>query len=86
MLYPQRPLRLQYHTVTTALATTLQSKEKPANEHICIAHGHRQQCGEGWGEVEGAGWRGEKGEGKWSTSVIVSTILKKERKACSMMT
>ena len=23
-----------------------------AEEHICIAHGHRQQCGEGgWGEV-----------------------------------
>ena len=41
--------------------------------HICIVHGHRQQCGEGWA---GAGWSGGKGE-EWGTSVIVSTIKNK---------
>ena len=41
--------------------------------HICIAHGHRQQCGEGLGG--GGGWVEE---GKWWTSVIVSTIRKEK--------
>ena len=45
-----------------------------ANEHICITHSYRQQCG--GGQREGgarAGWRWAK-EGKMGTYVIVSTI------------
>ena len=49
-------------------------QKRLAKEHICIAHGHRQQCGEGWW---GAGWRGAKGEIQ-GTSVI---ILKTHREA-----
>ena len=30
--------------------------------HICITHGHRQQCGKCRGEWEGAGWRGARRE------------------------
>lgn len=41
------------------------------NMHVCIAHGHKQQCGEGQGG--GAGWNGAK-MGKWGTSVIGSAI------------
>ena len=44
--------------------------------HICITHGHRQQCGEGWRGW--AGWRGAK-RGKCGTSVIVS-IMKEGKK------
>ena len=29
--------------------------------YTCIAHGHRQQHGDGWGQRVGAGWRGAEG-------------------------
>ena len=45
--------------------------------HICIAHGHRQQCGEG--QEEGGGWmEGGKG-GKEGTSVIVNKTINKTK-------
>ena len=44
--------------------------QRLAKEHTCIAHGHRQQCGEGGGWVHvGRG-------GRWGISVTVSTIKK----------
>ena len=54
--------------------------------HVCIAHGHRQQCGEGRGGGGegwavggmGAGWRGSE-RGTWGTSIIVSTIKIKKK-------
>lgn len=36
--------------------------KKLAKEYIFIAHGSRQQCGEGQGGVVGAGWRWAKSE------------------------
>lgn len=46
-----------------------------AKGHICIANGHRQQCGEGQreGRVR-TGWRWAKGGRGYRTSVIVSRI------------
>ena len=62
-----------HHTDRSQRGEAERLEERLAKEHICIAHGHRTQCGEGGGE--GAGWRGELGGGrKWRTSVIVSTI------------
>ena len=40
-------------------------------EHLCMTHGHRQQCGiDRRRGVGGAGWRWEKGE-KGGTTVIL---------------
>ena len=44
-----------------------------AKEHMCIAHGHREQCGDGqreWGGV-GSGKKGAKGR-EMGTSAIAS--------------
>ena len=39
--------------------------------HTSIAHGHRQQCGEG--QRMGAAWRGQR-DGKWGTSVKCKNV------------
>ena len=50
-----------------------------SQEHICTAHGHRQQCGDGQGGGGmGAGRRGTKGE-KMGISAIGSTRKAKEK-------
>lgn len=70
---PRRSGQLSPITVTVTLAqlTELQSRvlgdwmkegEESTKAHICVAHGHRQQYGEGQGRVRaGAGWRWAKG-------------------------
>lgn len=42
-------------------------------EHICIAHVHRQSCGESKREGQWGHGRGEQGSG-WGTSMIMLTI------------
>ena len=54
--------------------TGLKKVQGLAKAHVtCIAHGHRQQGGEGW-QRAGVGWRWATAEGERGVSVIVPTI------------
>ena len=58
----------------------MRESEEISQEDVRMAHGHRQQCGEGQREGwVGSGWRGAE-EAKMEDIVIVSTIKKKEKK------
>lgn len=54
-------------------------RRKISKINICIAHGNRQQCGEGLGRRGQCLGEGKKGWGG-GTSVIVSTLKKNMKK------